>query len=94
MAGVMISPAQAAALLPLLAKIAATPGTPMDVAAGKESPYTPALQPPRFYRHCLGRPVVLSLVTNLERAQGFLRLSCCPKRRETHTPLRLKSICT
>ena len=42
MAGVMISPAQAAALLPLLAKIAATPGTPMDVAAVKESPYTPS----------------------------------------------------
>ena len=41
MAG-MISPAQAAALLPLLAKIAATPGAPMDVVAGQESPYTPS----------------------------------------------------
>ena len=38
----MISPAQAAVLIPLLVKIAATPGSPMDAAAGQELPYTPS----------------------------------------------------
>ena len=37
----MISPAQAAVIIPLLAEIAATPGSPMDAAAGQKSPYTP-----------------------------------------------------